>query len=102
MSWLGLVLVLSSILVLFGGAFYAVNPARGERATEMVRQMQDRMESHPIRSFYIPLAIAVAGTIGTIPRIFAVSSLEGQITAAAIASIPMLGGIFTVRIRRWP
>lgn len=102
MTWLLPALTIAFVVVLHGGAYYVTSPARGELATKVVRPRQDRIKSHPIRSFYIPIAVSVVGTLITVSRIFAFSSLEGQITAAALASLLMLGVFFTVRIRRWP
>ncbi len=102
MTWLLPVLALALALVVFGGAFFVLRPSRGESAGRIARPVQARMEAHPVRSYYLPMAVFVVASVAAVPGVVAAGPIEARVTGAVLAAIPLLGVALLVRFRRWP
>lgn len=101
MTWLlpGLALVFTLVLAT---SLLLVRPSRGEAADRVARPVQERMEEHPVRWFWLPLVAFVASALHALSSIAAESQREARATRAVLAVIPVIACVLLVRFRRWP
>jgi hypothetical protein len=102
MKWLLPVLTLAFILVLFGGAFFALRPSRGEPAWQIAVKSQTWLKSHPLLCYYLPLAVGFGFFITAVFDIVTEQPIEARITRILLASTYPLASGLLVRFWTWP
>lgn len=102
MKWLLPALALACILLIFGAVFFLLRPSQGKAATSIAIRQRAKMEAHPVRSFYLPVAFLLISFVLILPSAISEPTTEARLTRLLLALVPLLGVLLLLRIRRWP